>query len=130
MKVQLKIKHEIEMTPVYAKNHDELFEEFVKLTEREISSLDMKKLSNRVFRNVFRKKKKELLKTRKNIKKAANTLREKKILYDMFHHIFRNYRWACESGSEREIEIKVWIASSIDKIEMILKVLEKNIERD
>ncbi|WP_457569566.1 hypothetical protein [Desulfurobacterium sp.] len=125
MKVQLKIKHEIEMTPVYSKSHDELFEQFVKLSEREISSLDMKKLSNRVFRNVFRKKKKELLKTRKKMKKTVKTLKEKKILYDMFHHIFRNYRWACESGSEKEIEIKVWIASSIDKIKKTLEILEK-----
>ncbi|WP_297446923.1 hypothetical protein [Desulfurobacterium sp.] len=130
MRVRLEIRHEIEMTPVYSESHEKLFERFLKVAEREIVNFDTKKLSNRVFRNLFRKRKKNILKMKKELLGKNRKIREKKILYDLFHNIFRNYRWACDSGSEREIEIKVWIASSVDKIETTLKILERNVERD
>ncbi|WP_456397424.1 hypothetical protein [Desulfurobacterium sp.] len=130
MKVQLKIKHEIEMTPVYLEDYEKLFNRFLMVAEKEMNAFNMNKLSNKVFCAFFKKKKRWLLDLKKRLSKRKKSVKEKKIIYDLFHSIFRNHRWACKAGSEREIEIKVWIASSIDKMEMTLKIMEKNIERD
>ncbi|WP_457567445.1 hypothetical protein [Desulfurobacterium sp.] len=129
MKIRLRIKHEVNMTPVYGQSYRNLVEKFLQTAEREVKALDGKKLSNRVFRNLFIERKRQLSRLKKS-PYEIETLEDKKFIYDLFHSIFRNYRWALESGSEKEIEIKVWIASSIDKIERIPELLEKKVERN
>ena len=131
-KVKLKVKTTAKMQPVFGKSTYQLLNEFINIATKEVMALNKDKLSNKVFSETFLSKnnlqKIEELKIRlKNIEKK---IQNRKAIYDLFHSIFRNYRWAIDSGSEREIEIKVWIASSIDKVERILSLLENKNERD
>ncbi|WP_143341002.1 hypothetical protein [Desulfurobacterium atlanticum] len=131
-KIKLKVKTAAKMQPIFGKTAQQLLDEFINIATKEIMALNKDKVSNKAFAETFLSpenlQKLEKLKIRlKNLEKEISN---KKVIYDLFHSIFRNYRWAVDSGSEKEIEIKVWIASSIDKIERILFLLGNKNERD
>jgi hypothetical protein len=47
------------------------------------------------------------------------------VIYSSFYRVFQRLRWAEESGSEREIELRVWATSSIDYLYEVVRLLEE-----
>ncbi len=126
-KTNIKATYTVNMQSIYGKSAKTLFSEFINIVEKEVLALKKEKLSNRVFFNFINRK--ENLKQIQYLKSKLISLdkgvENRKIIFETFHNIFRHYRWADESGDEKDIEIKVWISNSLDKLEQTIKLLER-----
>ena len=91
-----------------------------------IDSLDKKRITNRALIELTdrkgRKKLRVLAKKFKRLDRAS--LKKRKAVYNAFYRIFQRLQWALDSGSEREIELKVWATSSLDYLCEFIEVLE------
>jgi len=120
-----------EMRPLYTLTPTEqlaLFEERVKEL---LNQLPAERLSNRAFLEMMKRKGwRRLNRLRRKFERELS-LNERKLIYGAFKKIFQRLEWVLEAGSEKEIEIKVWIASSIDYLcEITALVEERRVERD
>ena len=100
-----------------------LFEEKVKEV---LSTLEDGRITNAALSELMRRKgwKKLRVLKKKFTRFDESSLRKKKAVYNAFYRIFQRFHWAMESGSEREIELKVWLTSSLDYLCEFVEVLE------
>jgi hypothetical protein len=109
--------------PLYTLSPVQQFSLFEEELERVLDSLEPRRVSNRALREaVKRKGRRKIRKIKKELKKPL-TLKEKKLLYNAFYRVFQRLQWAQEAGSEREVELKVWVTSSIDFLFEVSKLL-------
>lgn len=101
-----------------------LFEEKVK---EALSLLDERKITNRALFELMERRGWKKMKILRNKFKRLDgaSLKKRKAIYNAFYRIFQRFNWAMESGSEREIELKVWITSSLDYLCEFTGVLER-----
>ncbi|RUM44918.1 MAG: hypothetical protein DSY35_01405, partial [Desulfurobacterium sp.] len=102
----------------------QLFKEQVETILRELPS---ERLTNRALKELMKKEgKKKLQKLEESFRKLdfASPL-SKKIVYSSFYRVFQRLQWAKGAGSEREIELRNWVTSSIDFLAEVIKVLER-----
>ncbi|RKQ63288.1 hypothetical protein C7457_0153 [Thermovibrio guaymasensis] len=114
--------------PLYTLKPSQQFSLFEEKLKETVNSLLQKRTTNRALKEVMKRKGwKELKKIEKKFKKFDSyPLEARKVIYNVFYRIFQRLDWALNSGSEREIEIKVWITSSIDYLNKVIKILEDN----
>ncbi len=101
-----------------------LFEERVK---EMVEGLPPERTTNRALKEVMKRKGWRRI---KKMKKAfyrfdSYPVEARKVIYNAFYRIFQRLEWAESSGSEREIEIKVWITSSIDYLYGLTNLIEE-----
>ena len=103
------------------------FQIFEEILSQVLDSLDRKRTTNRALIELMNRKgwKKLNVLRRKFRNFDRFPLRERKAIYNAFYRIFQRYYWAMESGSEKEIELKVWITSSLDYLCEFVEVLEE-----
>ncbi len=91
-----------------------------------LDSLDRKRITNRALVELIdRKGWKKLRVLRKKFEKLDGaSLKKRKAVYNAFYRVFQRLQWALDSGSEREIELKVWLTSSLDYLCEFVEVLE------
>ncbi len=105
---------------------EKLFETFEKKINEILNSLSEKKVSNRAIKLLMeREGRRKLKRLRKFLTKRNFSIKEKKIIYDAFFRIFKKLQWAKDAGSEKEIELKIWITSSLDFLDEVIKTLEE-----
>ena len=102
--------------PLYLLPPSKQFELFEESLKEALNSLDKKRTTNRALEEVFRRKGgKQLRLLRQFFKKLdSEPLPKRRLAYNAFFRVFQRLQWALNSGSEREIELKVWITSSLD----------------
>ncbi len=124
--VEITVKTEEKGRPSLYQSPRYLFETFERSVKDIIKELPNRKTSNRAIKAVMKKEGKEKLRRfRSFFCKRDFSVREKKVIYDAFFRIFKKYQWAESAGSEREIELKIWITSSIDFLDEVIKTLEE-----
>ena len=91
-----------------------------------LNSLDKRRITNRALIELTdRKGRKKLRILGKKFKRLDGaSLKKRKAVYNAFYRIFQRLQWALDSGSEREIELKVWFTSSLDYLCEFIEVLE------
>lgn len=103
-------------TSVYLSSPLELLDRFRNEVERVLSSLDKKRKANRVLRELLEEEGwifEVLEKVMERLEREGGIVARKRVC-DAFYRIFRRLEWAKESGSEKEIELRGWILSSLD----------------
>ena len=115
-----------EIPPLYFLKPSEQFSLFEERVSEVLSSLNSGKLTNRALSELMRRKGwKKLRVLRKKFERFDDApLKKRKAVYNAFYRVFQRLQWAMESGSEREIELKVWLTSSIDYLCELVEVLE------
>jgi hypothetical protein len=113
--LELKIKRRA-IPPLYLLPPSKQFELFEESLKEALSSLNRKKTTNRALEEAFKRKgNKQLRLLRQFFKKLdSEPLYKRKLAYNAFFRVFQRLQWALNSGSEKEIELKVWITSSLD----------------
>ena len=113
--------------PLYLLKPSELFSLFEEKIEEALSQLNMARTTNRALQESLRRKGirklKELRSFFEELDKAP--LNRRKLAYNAFYRLFQRYQWALESGSEKEIELKVWVTSSIDYLTTFAKTVRE-----
>ncbi|WP_457678024.1 hypothetical protein [Thermovibrio sp.] len=115
--------------PLYLLTPSKQFDLFESKVEEVLKGFDLKKTTNRALWEVMKRKGwKRIKKMKKRFKKFDSLpLKERKLIYNAFYRVFQRLEWALNSGSEKEIELKVWITSSIDYLYEISALLgERN----
>ncbi|SMP15875.1 hypothetical protein SAMN06265339_1462 [Desulfurobacterium pacificum] len=116
--VRLKVSVKVERRkgkPIYTESPDVLFKRFVREVDRVVSSLDRSRKSNRVLSEFLREEKSVIEELDRVFSRMdKNPLFQRKKVCDVFYRIFQRLRWAEEAGSEREIELRGWVLSSLD----------------
>jgi len=117
--------------PLYLLKPSRQFELFEERVEELLNQLPQNRTTNRALREVMKRRGWKLIRRMKKKFKKFDSypLSERKVLYNAFYRIFHRLEWALNSGSEREIELKVWITSSIDYLYGLSKLLEGRNER-
>ncbi|TCK04592.1 hypothetical protein [Phorcysia thermohydrogeniphila] len=126
VKVTVRVKDR-QFPALYGLLPSEAFELFKKQVEVVLRELPSERLTNRALKELMKKEgKKKLQKLEKSFRRldSASPL-SKKIVYSSFYRVFQRLHWAERAGSEREIELRNWITSSIDFLTEVLRVLEK-----
>jgi len=92
-----------------------------------VEQLPSDKVTNRVIKELFREhgRKRLSILERKFKKFDSSSMMKRKVIYSSFYRVFQRLRWAEESGSEREIELRVWATSSIDYLYEVVRLLEE-----
>ncbi|WP_456455506.1 hypothetical protein [Thermovibrio sp.] len=117
--------------PLYDLKPSEVFELFKEKLENALQELPSSRLTNRALKELMRRKGKRVLKKLKNafLKADSYPLQARKLIYNAFYRVFLRYQWADRAGSEREVELKVWITSSIDYLLEFSSLLEERYGR-
>ncbi len=111
---------------IYFLSPSQQFSLFEKKVEEALSTFDEGKTTNRALFELMRRrgfKKLRVLKRRFE-KLDGASLKKRKAVYNAFYRVFQRFQWAAESGSEREVELKVWLTSSLDYLCEFVDVLE------
>jgi DTW domain-containing protein YfiP len=113
--------------PLYLLKPSKQFALFEAEVERVLAEFNLKKTSNRALKEVMKRKGwKKIRKMKKKFSKFDSLpLVERKLLYNAFYRVFQRLHWAESAESEREVELKVWITSSIDYLYKVAKLLEE-----
>jgi hypothetical protein len=92
-----------------------------------VEQLPSDRVTNRAIKEIFRKqgRKKLSLLERKFKKLDSSSIMKRKVIYSSFYRVFQRLCWAEESGSEREVELRVWATSSIDYLYEVVRLLEE-----
>jgi hypothetical protein len=92
-----------------------------------VEQLPSDKVTNRVIKELFREhgRKRLSILERKFKKFDSSSMMKRKVIYSSFYRVFQRLRWAEESGSEREVELRVWATSSVDYLYEVVKILEE-----
>jgi len=92
-----------------------------------VEQLPSDKVTNRVIKELFREhgRKRLSILERKFKKFDSSSMMKRKVIYSSFYRVFQRLRWAEESGSEREVELRVWTTSSIDYLYEVVRLLEE-----
>jgi len=126
VKVNVKVKDR-QFPTIYDLLPSEAFLLFKEQVESILRELPPERLTNRALKELMeregRKKLRKLEKSFKELDSAPPFL--KKIAYSSFYRVFQRLQWAKGAGSEREIELRNWVTSSIDFLTEVIKVLER-----
>jgi hypothetical protein len=126
VKVTVKVKDR-QFPAFYGLLPSETFQLFKEQVEATLKELPSERLTNRALKELMKREgKKKLQKLEEKFKRLDHAPPlSKKIVYSSFYRVFQRLQWARGSGSEREIELRNWITSSIDFLTEVLRVLEK-----
>jgi len=114
LRLAVKVKKQREK-PVYVASPLDLFRRFKREVNSVVSSLNKGRKANRVL-GEFLKEEKEVFNYLEEIfaRLEGGSVCDRKKVCDVFYRIFQRLRWAEEAGSEREIELRGWVLSSLD----------------
>ncbi|RUM89998.1 MAG: hypothetical protein DSZ26_03900 [Thermovibrio sp.] len=131
IKMEIRLKVTIKrrsFPPLYLFKPSELFEKFEETLKENLKGLGDSRVTNRAIKEFFRRKGSRKLKKLKRefLKLDEAPLVKRKAIYNAFYRIFQRLEWALSSGSEKEIELKVWATSSIDYLTEVLEILGEN----
>jgi len=124
----LKVERKTRKVPsLYFLKPSDQFLLFEETFSQVLNSLDRKKITNRALVEVVnRKGLKKLRLLRKKFKRIDGApLKKRKAVYNAFYRVFQRLQWALNSGSEKEIELKVWLTSSLDYLCELVEILEE-----
>ena len=123
------LKKRRDIPVLYFLKPSEQFLLFREKVEEVLSSLNGGRMSNRALVKLMEREGRRRLKALEGSFKRLDgaSLRKKKAIYNAFYRVFQRFQWAVESGSEKEVELKVWLTSSIDYLSELVETLE---ERD
>jgi hypothetical protein len=126
VKVTVRVKDR-QFPVIYELSPSEAFQLFKEQVEVTLKELPQERLTNRALKELMKREgRKKLQKLEKKFQKLDHSPPfTKKIVYSSFYRVFQRLQWAKGAGSEREIELRNWITSSIDFLTEVLKVLEK-----
>ena len=126
IKITVRIKKK-NIPAIYHLKPSEAFALFREKLLEIVEQLPSDRVTNRAIKEIFRKqgRKRLSLLERKFKKLDSSSIMKKKVIYSSFYRVFQRLRWAEESGSEREIELRVWTTSSIDYLYEVVRVLEE-----
>ncbi|MEO2083606.1 MAG: hypothetical protein ABGX12_06250 [Desulfurobacteriaceae bacterium] len=112
---------------LYGRKPSELFRLFEEAVKDVLEEVEPKKVTNRAFHELMRRRGRKKLKRLKRRFSALDRSSpyRKKVIYNAFYRVFKRLDWARSSGSEREIELKVWVTSSVDFLCHFVDLLEK-----
>jgi len=114
LRVSVNVKKRREK-PIYTDSPSILFERFLQEIDRVISSLDRSRKSNKILLEFLKEEKNVIEELRRVFNRMEeSSLSQRKKVCDVFYRIFQRLRWAEEAGSEREIELRGWVLSSLD----------------
>jgi hypothetical protein len=113
--------------PLYLLKPSQQFQLFEDKVEEIVEGFALERTTNRALREVMKRKGwKRIRKMKKRFKRFDSyPLEARKIIYNAFYRLFQRLDWAESSGSEREIEYKVWITSSIDYLYKLVNLIEE-----
>jgi len=126
MRVSLKVKiKRRSFPPLYLLKPSEGYSLFEERVKEAANSLDRRKASNRALKKFLKERGKERIERLRGefLKLDGAPLYKKKAIYNAFYRIFQRLEWALSSGSEREVELKVWITSSLDYLTEVVESL-------
>ncbi len=131
--VELSLKRKKNCVPaIYFMKPSQQFAFFKKKIEESLKLLDSSKVTNKALLKLMERKgwrRLELLE--KSFKRLDGaSIRERKAVYNAFYRIFQRFQWAVESGTEREVELKVWLTSSLDYLCEFVGILEGRDDRN
>jgi len=117
--------------PLYLLRPSQQFELFEERVEELLNTFPQSRTTNRALKEVMKRRGWKLIRKMKRRFKKFDSypLTERKVIYNAFYRVFHRLEWALNSGSEAEIELKVWITSSIDYLNSLSKLLEGRNER-
>jgi len=117
--------------PLYLLKPSQQFRLFEERVEELLNLFPQTKTTNRALKEVMKRRGWKLIRKMKKKFKRFDSypLAERKTIYNAFYRIFHRLEWALSSGSEREIELKVWITSSIDYLYNLSQLIEGRNER-
>ncbi|GAB6076070.1 hypothetical protein [Desulfurobacterium crinifex] len=126
IKITVKIKKK-NIPAIYHLKPSEAFSLFREKLLEIVEQLPSDRVTNRAIKEIFRKQgRKRLSFLEKKFKKLdSSSIMKKKVIYSSFYRVFQRLRWAEESGSEREVELRVWATSSIDYLYEVVRLLEE-----
>ena len=112
--------------PLYFLSPSQQFSLFEETFSQMLDSLDKKRITNRALVELINRKgwKKLRVLRRKFEKLDGASLKKRKAVYNAFYRVFQRLQWALDSGTEKEIELKVWLTSSLDYLCEFVEVLE------
>jgi len=113
--------------PLYLLKPSRQFQLFEDRVEEIVESFSLERTTNRALREVMKRKGwKKIRKMKRQFKRFDSyPLEARKIIYNAFYRLFQRLDWAVNSGSEREIELKVWLTSSIDYLGKVANLIEE-----
>lgn len=129
VEVKITVKVEEKRIPaIYHLKPSEAFSLFRRKLLEVINNLPFKSVTNRAIKEVFKRHgKKKLDFLEKEFKRLdSSSTMKKKVVYSSFYRIFQRLNWVEESGSEREIELRVWATSSVDYLCHVVSILEES----
>jgi alpha-mannosidase len=133
-RVNLNVSFVAQLKPIFKLSPVEMVQIYQEELKQVLKQLNLKKVtSNVTYKVMVTEGIKKTEKLKRDIKYLTknNNLKTRKILYYTFHRIFQRLRWAMESGSEKEIELRIWCTSSLDLLEETVKLLkEKSLGTD
>ncbi len=126
IKITVKIKKK-NIPAIYHLKPSEAFALFRKKLLEIVEQLPSDRVTNRAIKEIFRKqgRKRLNLLERKFKKLDSSSVMKKKVIYSSFYRVFQRLHWAEESGSEREVELRVWATSSVDYLYEVVRFLEE-----
>ena len=120
------LKKRRDIPVLYFLKPSEQFLLFREKVEEVLSSLNGGRTSNRALIELMEREGRRRLRALERSFKRLDSasLRKRKVIYNAFYRVFQRFQWAVESGSEREVELKVWLTSSIDYLSELVETLE------
>ncbi len=115
------------MLPLFKLSPVEMVDLYAEKLSETIEKLSGSRASIATRKVLMKRGAKRLRKLKRDVKSLSKDLRKRKIIYDTFHRVFQRLRWAEDSGSEREIELRVWCTSSVDLLEDTVRLLKEGI---